>query len=93
MNPHKPCSHDELKWGRKLEVIGGREITVCGRCREEITVDRSSDAYNDHADMLDAVALLKRWTRKYPDTDLGLKTLDWLKRRNFRPEILRTDGN
>jgi hypothetical protein len=34
--PHKPCSHDELRWGRKREIIGGVEITVCGRCREEI---------------------------------------------------------
>jgi hypothetical protein len=30
------CSHDELKWGRKKEIIGGREIIVCGRCREEM---------------------------------------------------------
>jgi len=35
--PLRPCTHDELKWGRKKEYIGGREITVCGRCREEIT--------------------------------------------------------
>ena len=34
--PVNNCSHDELKWGRKKEVIGGKEITVCGRCREEI---------------------------------------------------------
>lgn len=31
-----PCSHDELKWGRKIEVLGGKEIIVCGRCREEM---------------------------------------------------------
>lgn len=34
--PPSLCSHDELKWGRKKETIGGKEITVCGRCREEI---------------------------------------------------------
>ncbi len=34
--PYKPCSHDEIKWGRKNKIIGGKEITVCGRCREEI---------------------------------------------------------
>ena len=44
-------------------------------------------------DLLDAVQLLKRWTRKHPDTDLGLKTLDWLKRRNFRGSILRGEEN
>ena len=33
--PVQLCSHDELKWGRKREVIGGTEIVVCGRCREE----------------------------------------------------------
>jgi hypothetical protein len=53
------------------------------------TSARSSDPLSDHADLLDAVTLLKRWTRKHPDTDLGLKTLDWLKRRNFRGNILR----
>jgi hypothetical protein len=31
------CTHDELKWGRKKEVIGGKEITVCGRCREDMS--------------------------------------------------------
>lgn len=44
--PHRPCSHDELKWGRKKEIIGGQEITVCGRCREEIgesTVSRKAN--------------------------------------------------
>ena len=91
--PHVPCTHDELKWGRKKEIIGGREITVCGRCREEVTEQRSSDPFTDHADLLDAVQLLKRWTRKHPDTDLGLKTLDWLKRRNFRGSILRGEEN
>jgi len=45
--PHVPCSHDELKWGRKKEIIGGREITVCGRCREEITVERSNESPTD----------------------------------------------
>ena len=30
------CSHDELRWGRKKEVVGGKEIIVCGRCREEL---------------------------------------------------------
>lgn len=30
------CSHDEIRWGRNKETIGGKEITVCGRCREEI---------------------------------------------------------
>lgn len=34
--PHVPCTHDELKWGRKAEYIGGRKIIVCGRCRKEI---------------------------------------------------------
>ena len=34
---HIPCSHDELKWGRKREYLGGKEIVVCGRCREEVT--------------------------------------------------------
>jgi hypothetical protein len=34
--PYKLCTHDELKWGRKKEVFGGKEITVCGRCREEV---------------------------------------------------------
>jgi hypothetical protein len=31
------CTHDELKWGRKKEIIGGKEITVCGRCREDMS--------------------------------------------------------
>jgi hypothetical protein len=35
--PLAPCSHDELKWGRKKEIIGGKEITVCGRCREDMS--------------------------------------------------------
>ena len=35
-DPYKLCSHDELKWGRKKEIIGGKEIVVCGRCREEM---------------------------------------------------------
>lgn len=61
--------------------------------RGEITVERSSDPFTDHADLLDAVQLLKRWTRKHPDTDLGLKTLDWLKRRNFRGSILRGEDS
>lgn len=87
---HIPCTHDELKWGRKKEVIGGQEITVCGRCREEMPpLERSSDPYNDHADLLDAVQLLKRWVHKHPDTDLGLKTLDWLKRRQLQGSILK----
>ena len=30
------CSHNELKWGRKIEIFGGKEIVVCGRCREEV---------------------------------------------------------
>ena len=34
--PYIPCTHDEVKWGRKKEFIGGKEITVCARCREEI---------------------------------------------------------
>jgi hypothetical protein len=39
MTPNSPpqiCSHDELKWGRNKEFLGGKEIIVCGRCREEI---------------------------------------------------------
>jgi hypothetical protein len=60
-----------------------------GRGEREEQPQRSSDPTSDHMDLLDAVALLKRWTRKHPDTDLGLKTLDWLKRRNFRGSILR----
>ena len=43
-----PCSHDELKWGRKKELLGGKEIVVCGRCREEIpTVPQSLQAVAD----------------------------------------------
>ncbi len=34
--PPSLCSHDELKWGRKIEILGGKDIIVCGRCREEV---------------------------------------------------------
>jgi hypothetical protein len=57
--------------------------------RREEKPERSSDPISDHADLLDAVQLLKRWVHKHPDTDLGLKTLDWLKRRQLQGSILR----
>jgi hypothetical protein len=57
--------------------------------RHEEKPERSSDPISDHADLLDAVQLLKRWVHKHPDTDLGLKTLDWLKRRQLQGTILR----
>ena len=45
------CSHDELKWGRKREIIGGQEIVVCGGCREEmpavLTRPKSAHAHLD----------------------------------------------
>ena len=50
---------------------------------------RDSDPINDYADLLDAVQLLKRWTHKYPDTDLGIKTIDWLRRKQLQGTILR----
>lgn len=75
---------DDPKYGERNSY--DTNVESDGRTQAE---ERSSDPFTDHADLLDAVALLKRWTRKHPDTDLGLKTLDWLKRRNFRSSILR----
>lgn len=50
---------------------------------------RDSDPIADYADLLDAAMLLRRWVQKYPDTDLGLKTLAWLARKDLRGSILR----
>jgi len=75
----RSCLHVEMYTASDMRIEGIAQI--CAQSRQRFI--------SDYADLLDAVVLLKRWTRKYPDTDLGLKTVDWLKRRDFKSSILR----